>query len=168
MIEFGPGVSFEFGTFLYTIVIFGLLLYLVTKLGFKPAMGILERRQQNIANAIEEAERNRQESLKLLEEQKQLLQQAREEASLIVERARQQSQKEAESIIQEAREQAERILSDAKADIEQQKNKAIQELRDNVATLSVLLASRIIEKEVDAQQQQETIEQFLSQVGDSL
>ena len=63
---------------------------------------------------------------------------------------------------------AQRLIEDAKIEINREKEKAISSVRDQVAGLSVLLASKIIEKEMTEAEQQQTIDQFMRQVGEQL
>lgn len=167
MIQFG-NVSLEFGTMLFQLVTFLILLVLVKKFAWGPAMSVLEKRQKHIENEILSAEKARQEAEQILAEQRAVLKQAREEAHAIVERAKKQSEIEAAEIIKGAEERSARMIEEAKNEINREKDKAVAALRDQVAGLSVLLASKIIEKEMSEQDQKETIDLFLKQVGDRL
>ncbi len=161
-------IRIEWGTMLFQIVILLVLLWIVAKFAIGPAMKVLEKRQQQIENQISTAEKNRAEAETLLKEQKQALQQAREEAHQIIERAKKQSELEAKEILEAAQKRSERMLEEARAEITREKDKAVAELRDQVASLSVMLAAKVIEKELDQSQQQEVIDQFMEQVGDRL
>lgn len=161
-------IRMEWGTMLFQVVVFLVLLWIVKKFAIGPAMGVLEKRQQQIENQISTAEKNRAEAETLLKEQKQALQQAREEAHQIIERAKKQSELEAKEILEAAQKRSERMIEEARAEITREKDKAVAELRDQVASLSVMLAAKVIEKELDQSQQQEVIDQFMEQVGDRL
>ncbi|MBO8172011.1 MAG: F0F1 ATP synthase subunit B [Bacillaceae bacterium] len=153
---------------LFQVITFIILLLIVRKFAMGPAMSVLEKRQKHIEEQITTAEKNREEAQKLLEEQRAALKEARDEAHEIVERAKKQSEVEAKEILNSAKERADRMVEEARAEIEREKDKAVAELRDQVTSLSVLLASKIIEKELDEKQQQEVIDQFMKQVGDRL
>jgi F-type H+-transporting ATPase subunit b len=159
-------MQLQLGTALFQLVIFIILLVLVGRLAMRPALGILERRQQRIADEITAAEKNRQEAAQLLEEQRKLLKDARDESYQLIERAKKQSELESQKIIESAKAEASRLLEDARREIETEKEKAMATLRDQVASLSVLLASKIIEKELDVQSQQNLVDQFMKQVGE--
>ncbi|GAB7387895.1 F0F1 ATP synthase subunit B [Bacillaceae bacterium] len=160
--------SIEWGTMLYQLVLFIILFLLLRKYAFGPLMGVMQKRQEYVESQLAAAEKNRAEAEALLEEQRNVLQQARQEAQQIVERAKKQSEAEAEKILASAQQHAERMIEEARAEIEREKEKAVAELRDQVAGLSVLLASKIIEKELNEKEQAQEIEQFLKQVGDRL
>lgn len=167
MIDFGA-ITLEWGTMLTQLIVFIILLLAVRKFAMGPIMQVLEKRRQHIENQITTAERNRQESEALLAEQRRILDEARSESKAILDRAAKQANDEAARIVAEAQATAERLKADASADIAREVEKAKAELRDQMAGLSVLLASKIIEKELDEAAQKETIDKFLAQVGDRL
>ncbi|TCS83407.1 F0F1 ATP synthase subunit B [Tepidibacillus fermentans] len=156
------------GSFLIQILAFALLFLLLKKYAFGPLVKVMVQRQENIREQINMAEKNRQEAEKLLKEQNEAIQKARVEAHEIVERARVNSVKQADEIIETARREAERIKEQAIQEIQHEREKAVEALREQVGTLSVLLASKIIEKELDVKEQSKLIDDFMKQVGESL
>ncbi|MGC5324979.1 F0F1 ATP synthase subunit B [Brevibacillus sp. SYSU BS000544] len=161
-------VGLEFGTMLTQLVMFLILLALVGKFAMKPAMSVMEKRRQHIENEISTAERNRQEAEALLAEQRRILDEARTEAKAILDRVTKQASDESARIIDEAKTANERMKAEASSELAREVEKAKAELRDQMAGLSVLLASKIIEKELDEAAQKASVDQFLKQVGDSL
>lgn len=161
-------VSLEYGTMLFQLLFFLILLALVSKFAMKPAMAVMEKRRQHIENEISTAERNRQEAEALLAEQRRILDEARTEAKTILDRVTKQANDESARIIEEAKATNERLKADASAELAREVEKAKAELRDQMAGLSVLLASKIIEKELDEAAQKASVDQFLKQVGDRL
>jgi F-type H+-transporting ATPase subunit b len=159
-------IRIELGTMIWQVVLFIVLLALVSKFAYKPAVGILRKRQEHIESQIAAAERANAEANAVLEEQRAELKKVREEAAAILERAKKQAEVEAAQIRKQSEETAARMLEDAKLEINREKERALSSVRDQVAGLSVLLASKIIEKEMSEAEQQETIEQFLRQVGE--
>lgn len=164
MLDFGS-VRLEFGTMIFQVVVFLILLLLVSRFALKPAMSILQKRQENIEGQIAAAEKANAEAQGLLLEQRAELKKVREEAQAILERAKKQADVEGQEIMAASQARAERMIEDAKLEINREKEKAIASVRDQVAGLSVLLASKIIEKEMSEAEQQDTIEQFMRQVG---
>lgn len=167
MLDLGT-VSLEWGTLLFQLIVFLILLALVRKFALGPALSVMEKRRQHIESEISNAERNRQEAEKLLAEQRRLLDETRQESKAILDRAAKQANDEAARIVEEAKASAERLKADASAELAREVEKAKAELRDQMAGLSVMLASKIIEKELDEAAQKSTVEQFLKQVGDRL
>lgn len=167
MVDFGA-VSLEWGTMLFQAIVFLLLVLIVGKFALKPALAIMEKRRQHIEEQLKTAESNRQESEALLAEQRRLLDEARLEAKAILDRVTKQANDEAARIVNEAKATAERIKAETATEINREVEKAKAELRDQMTGLSVLLASKIIEKELDEAAQRASVEQFLKQVGDRL
>ena len=94
-----------------------------------------------------------------------MLEQARKDASQILENARVTSEKQAAEIIETAKQEAEQFKNVARAEMNREKEQAVEALRKEVGQLSVLLASKIIEKEIDAKQQEELLQNYLKEVG---
>ncbi|PYI51131.1 F0F1 ATP synthase subunit B [Paenibacillus flagellatus] len=158
-------MAFHWESFVFAIIAFLALYFLLNKYAFGPLFGIMEKRREQVQNQIQSAEQNRAEAAKLLEEQKKAIQDARKEAYELIEQARTTSVRQADEIIQQAKDEAVRIKNDAMKDIESEKNKAIVALRSQVSALSVLIASKIIEKQLDEKSQHELIDQYLKEVG---
>lgn len=157
--------SIQWGTALYQLAMFIILLALLRKYALKPLLGVMERRQQKIAEDLDAAEKNRAEAEKLFKEQQQLLEQARKDAAQILENARVTSEKQATEIIETAKKEAEQFKNVARAEMTREKEQAVEALRNELGQLSVLLASKIIEKEIDATQQEELMQNYLKEVG---
>nr|WP_249316539.1 F0F1 ATP synthase subunit B [Bacillus sp. FJAT-50079] len=157
---------FNGGDILYTIAAFLVLMYLLKKVAWGPLMGIMIKREEHIANEIEAAEKSRIESNKLLEEQRALLKEARQEAQAMIESSKEHGEAQREEIIQTARQEAERIKESALLEINQQKEQAIGALREQVASLSVLIASKVIEKELNEEDQQQLINEYIQRAGE--
>jgi F-type H+-transporting ATPase subunit b len=159
-------LEIQYGTMLVQLIAFIVLLWLVRRYAMKPAMKVLNERQSYIENQISSAEESHKEAARLVEEQRKLLADAKKDAYDLLERAKIQKDREGEEIMKAAHERAERLIKDATAEIANEKNKAIAELREQVGALSVQLASKIIEKELNPALQQNLIDDFLKQAGD--
>lgn len=151
--------------FLIQLIAFAILFFLLSRYAFKPLFGVMEKRRQMVLEQMETAQKNRDEANKYIEEQKQALQQARKEAYEIIEQAKSTGSKQADEILAAARAEANRLKEEALRDIEAEKNKAVAALKAQVSGLSVLIASKIIEKQIDEQSQQQLVEQYLQEVG---
>lgn len=145
---------------------FILLVYLVGKFAWGPVMDMMKKREDYIANEIEQAEQNRAEAEKASKEALERLTQTKQEAQKIIEDARQAGLKQEQDIIASAKKEAERIKQAAQEEIQNEKEKAIKALQDQVASLSVLIASKVIEKEISAQDQEKLIEEYIKEVGE--
>jgi F-type H+-transporting ATPase subunit b len=152
-------------TFIIQLVAFALLFWFLQKKAFGPLMGIMEKRRQTVQEQLDSAQLNRVDAERLIEEQKQALQQARKEAHDIIEQAKITGSKQADEIVLAARSESGRLKDEAVRDIETEKNKAVAALKAEVSGLSVLIASKIIEKQVDEQSQKQLVDQYLQDVG---
>jgi F-type H+-transporting ATPase subunit b len=155
----------NFWGIVYQLFVFIVLLGLLRKYAWGPLMGIMKEREQHIANEIETAERNREDAKKFVEEQREELKKARQDAQEIVENAKKLSEKQGEEILDLARQEGERLKASALREIEREKEQAVKALREQVATLSVMIASKVIEKELNANEQNELVEKYIQEVG---
>lgn len=89
----------------------------------------------------------------------------RKEAYDIIEQAKQTGSKQADDIVRAAGAEAARLKDEALKDIENEKNKAVAALRSQVGAMSVLIASKIIEKQIDEKSQEQLVEHYLKEVG---
>ncbi|MFD0714902.1 F0F1 ATP synthase subunit B [Paenibacillus sp. GCM10027626] len=149
----------------YALIAFGILYWLLSKYAFGPLFGIMEKRRQLVLEQMNTAETSRKNAEQHLEEQKQALQQARKEAYDIIEQAKLTSTKQADEIVATAKAEANRLKENAVQDIASEKNKAIAALRSEVSGISVQIASKIIEKQIDEKSQEQLVDQYLKEVG---
>ena len=158
-------MHFSWETVVYAIAAFLILYWLLNRYAFGPLFKMLEQRTEHIKQEIVSAEHNREQSEKLLAEQKAAIEQARKEAYDIIEQSRVTSAKQAEDIIRASRDESTRLKNEAMKEIEHEKNRAIVALRNEVSAMSVLIASKIIEKQIDETSQKEVIDHYLKEVG---
>lgn len=152
----------------YQLISFFVLLLLLKKFAFGPIVDMMQKREKHIADQITQAEKNREESEKYLAEQAEAIKTARAEAKEIIENAKKVSEQQAEEIIANANREAERMKEAALAEINQEKERAITALREQVSTISVLIASKVIEKELDEKEQEKLIQETLKEVGEGV
>jgi F-type H+-transporting ATPase subunit b len=156
-----------YGDIVFQLLIFVILLALLRKYALGPVMGIMKQREDHIANQLDSAEKNNAEAMKLVEDQKKELVAARKEAQELLERARKQADTQREQIVAAAKAEAENMKENAMRDITREKELAIQSVQQQVASLSVLIASKVLEKEVKSEDQSAIFEQYLKEVGDA-
>lgn len=155
----------QWESIVFAVISFGILYWLLNKYAFGPLFSIMEQRRERVLGDLKKAEEDRKQAEQYLQEQKQAVQEAREEAMKIIEQARQTSARQADQIIAQAREEAARLKDEALKEIENEKNKAVAQLRSQVSAMSVMIASKIIEKQIDEQTHKELIDQYLKEVG---
>jgi len=155
----------DWGLQIWTLVTFVILLALLGKFAFKPLAQALDRRSETIKKSIEDAERQRAEAKKLLEDYQKQVADARNEAGKILEEARQIGERVRKEVVEKANTEASAIAQRAQEEIQRQKEKGIQEMKDTVAALSVQIASRVIEKEVNEATHRQLIENLIKDLG---
>ncbi|MCM3567213.1 F0F1 ATP synthase subunit B [Neobacillus mesonae] len=160
------GSHVNFGDVFFQLIVFIILMALLKKFAWGPLMGIMKQREDHISNEINGAEQSHLEAKKLLEEQRNLLKEARTEAQALIESAKKQGDIQRDEIIAAARAEAERVKETAKLEIDQQKEKAVAAIREQVASLSVLIASKVIEKELSQADQDQLIDQYIKEAGE--
>ncbi|CAM4277551.1 F0F1 ATP synthase subunit B [Paenibacillus tarimensis] len=158
-------MEFYWESTVIAIVAFILLYMLLSKYAFGPLFAVMEQRRQLVKDEIANAEASRKQAEQQLNEQKLALQEARKEAFEIIEQAKRSSAKQADDILDAAKQESVRLKEEAVKDIENEKNKAISALRSQVSGMSVMIASKIIEKQIDEKSQEQLVDQYLKQVG---
>lgn len=153
------------GLIIWTLVVFGILLLVLWRLGYPALLRMVEERERKIAKQLEEAERANAEAQRLLEEHKRQIAAARNEAQDILAKAKTVSQKERETLLAKAREEYDALLNRARKDIEAETEKAIQALRREAVELSIAAASRVIEANLDTAANRKLVTEFLESLG---
>ena len=141
---------------------------LLRKYAFPPIRAALDRRQRAIEESIETAERTRQEAEQILAEYRERLKEAREQAEEIVSRARRTGEDQQREAVEAARERGELMLEQTKRDIEAETRRAIAEIRDEVASLTVLAAEKVTRKTLSEADQRRLVEEALGEIDFSV
>jgi F-type H+-transporting ATPase subunit b len=157
-------VSPSLGLMIWTLLAFGLTLYLLNKLAFPRIAEALDRRRVAIEQSIESAQRAKQEADELLEEYRARLREAREQAEDIITRARKAAENLADETKVQASKQREELLAAARRDIEHETRRALDELRKEVADLTVMATEKITRKSLTEEDHRRLIEEALGEV----
>jgi len=159
-----PLIQPDPGLFIWTIVTFLVLLALLAKFAWRPLLQALESRQERIRKSLEDAERARQELERLQQESAKMMQQARIEAESIVTQTRADAERLREELKQKAKDEADKILRNAQQQIQLQTRQAIQQIRHEVADIAVLLASKLLERNIAKEDNARLIDDTLKQI----
>ncbi len=146
-----PGLGFIFWTFLAFIVVFLIL----KKYAWKPILSALKERETNIANAISSAEKVKLEMLQLKNDNETLMQQAREERSALLKDAKFHSDKMIHEAKEKAKTEYDRIIADAQQAIQQQKNAALTDVKNQIGALVIEVSEKILRRELHNKAEQE-------------
>jgi F-type H+-transporting ATPase subunit b len=155
-----PGI----GLMVWTLVAFGILLWLLNKLAFPRIAENLDKRQRAIEESIDAAETTKKEADALLSEYRQRLTDARHQAEEIVSRARKAGEVHERESLEEAKKQREELMAQTRRDIESETRRAIQEIRNEVADLTVLATEKVTRKSLTEDDQQRLVEEALSEL----
>jgi F-type H+-transporting ATPase subunit b len=155
----------DWGLQIWTLVTFVVLLVLLAKFAFKPIALALDRRSETIKKSIDEAEKQRVEAKKLMEDYQRQLAEARAEANKIIEEARGLGENVRKEVVEKANAEASALLQRSQEEIQRQKEKGVQELKDTVASLSVQIASKVIEKEVNEATHRQLVENLIKDLS---
>ena len=144
-----------------------IILYLIMKkLLFKPVVGFMEARKNSISDSLKEAEEKNKEADMLKAEYQEKLSNAQEEARQIIREATKRAEERSTEIVKEAEGQAVKILDRAELEIQREQKKAMNLLKDEMATLAVMAAGKMIKKSLDEEGHNELIREFINEVGD--
>jgi len=157
-------VSPSVGLMIWTLIAVGVTFWVLYKYAFPRIQEALDKRQKAIEEAIAESERARQESRDLLEEYRQRLREARDQAEEIVVRARKAAEEREHESVEAAREHREELLEQTRKDIEAETRRAIQEIRNEVADLTVLATEKVTRKSLNEADQRRLVEEALSEL----
>ncbi len=149
------------GLIIWMTLAFGILIWILGKFAWKPIMKALKERENSIDEALHAADRAREDMKKLKFDNEQLLAEAKEERDGILREARKIKEKILEEARQKANEEANRIVENAKDRIENEKMSAMTDLKNQIASLSIEIAEKILQQELSGDKQQEAYIQKL-------
>jgi F-type H+-transporting ATPase subunit b len=157
-------VSPGLGLMIWTLILFLFTMWVLSKLAFPKIQEALDRRAKTIAESLDTAERQRRESDELLAEYRARLAEAREQADDIMARARKSAETfEAEAAVA-GKEKREDLVNAAKRDIEAETRRSLDQIRREVADLTVLATEKVTRKSLNADDQRRLVEEALSEV----
>jgi F-type H+-transporting ATPase subunit b len=157
-------VSPNLGVMIWTLVAFVIAMYVLSKLAFPRITEALDKRQRAIEDSIDSAERTRQEADVLLAEYRQRLQEARAQSDEIVQRARQSAETHERDAKDQAREIAAEAARRAERDIEAATQRALGEIRKEVADLTIMATEKVTRKTLDDSDQKRLVEEALGEL----
>jgi F-type H+-transporting ATPase subunit b len=157
-------VSPGLGLMIWTLVLFLFTMWVLSKLAFPKIQEALDRRAKTIAESIEAAERQRRESDELLEEYRARLAEAREQADDIMARARKAADTAEAEATAAGKEKREELVAAAKRDIEAETRRSLDQIRREVADLTVMATEKVTRKSLSEEDQRRLVEEALSEV----
>lgn len=154
-----------FGLVFWMTLSFLLLFFLLKKFAWKPILSMLQQREQKIEEALQAAEKARQEMEQLQVNNEKMLREARLEREKILSEARQLKEQIIEEARMQAREEAQRILEAARQTIEYEKMAALTDLKNTIGTIAIDIAEQLLQRELSSKEQHT---QFIQQMIDKI
>ena len=159
-----PLVQTDPGLFIWTIVTFLVLLTLLAKFAWNPLLQALETRQNAIRKSLDEAQQAKVEMERLIVESGHIIQRARVDAEAIVSQSRVDGDRLREEIRAKARTEADHIVKNAERQIQLETSRALEQIRREAVDLSVMIASKIIQRNISKDDNERLIDEALRQV----
>lgn len=160
-----PLVQPDPGLFIWTIITFLVLLFLLTKFAWKPLLGMLRKREDTIRQALDDAEKARQELEESQHKSEALIAQARAEARNIVVEGKSAGEKIKADTLIAARQQADILMKNAEKQIQAETEKAITEIKREVVDLSLEVARKLIRKNLTKDDNQAFINETINTIS---
>ncbi len=157
-------VTPDFGLVFWMVLSFLIVLFILKKFAWKPILSALKEREDSIQGALESAENAKKEMSKLKADNEQIIHQAKIERDRLLQEAREVKGKIISEAKTQATKDADKIIAQAKISIQNEKDSALSDIKNKVATLSVEIAQKILKVELSKEtKQKEIIEEFLKE-----
>ena len=157
-------VSPNVGLMIWTLLVFGISMYILARFAFPRIAEALDRRQKAIEDSIDAAEKTRSEAEQILAEYRERLAEARGQADEIVARARKTGEAAENEILADARAKREEMMEQTRRDIEAETRRAIQQIRAEVADLTVLATEKVTRKTLTDEDHKRLVEEALAEL----
>ena len=161
-------VSPDLGLMIWTLLVFGITMYVLSKVAFPRIQEALDKRANAIRDSIDEAEKTRAEANEILQEYRARLREAREQSDEIVARARKSAEASKAQAVDEGREKREELLAAARRDIEAETRRSLERIRKEVADLTVLTTEKVTRKTLQDEDHRRLVEEALQEVDFSV
>lgn len=160
-------LSPNYGLMVWTLVIFLILLFVLSKFAFKPIIAAVEAREQALEDAINSAKRDREEAALLLAQHRAALDASRGEGQKLIADARATAERVRTELVEQAHAEQAKMLERARAEIDAERAKAIAELRKEAVDLAIMGAGKVIGQNLDRDANRKLVESFLASVSPS-
>lgn len=159
-------ISVNIWNILLSLINLLILFLILKKFLFKPVTKVMDERQAQVTAIYNDAENDRQAAADMKQEYETRMANAREEADGLVRNAVQTAQRKSDAIIADANQQAAHLKQKAENEIQLEKKQMLSDVKTEISDLAVSIASRIMEREVNAQDHADFVDQFIQNVGE--
>ena len=156
------------GLMIWTLIAFGLTLFVLKRYAFGPIQKVIDDRRERIRQAVDEADRAREEAHNLLEEHRKLISKAKAEGETILAEARRVADAQRERVREETEVDRQRRLDETKRQIEAETQRAIEQIRAEVASLALVATSKVTGKVLDRDDHRKLIEDAIGDLDFSV
>ena len=153
------------GVMFWTLIIFIVLLFVLSRFAFKPLVAAVEAREHALEEAIQGAKRDREEAARQLAEQRAQLAASRGEAQKLIADGRAAAERMRAELLEQTRQQQQELLERARRDIDAERDRAIADLRREAVDLAIAGASKVIERNLDDTSNRQLVESFLGSLA---
>ncbi|MDF2522492.1 MAG: synthase, subunit b [Clostridiales bacterium] len=158
-------INLDIPTFIWVIVNLLVLYFILKKVLFKPVTDFMDKRTNSISEAIDNADKSKAEAADLKQKYEDQLKGTKVEGDKIINAARARANNEYEEILNSAKKDAEELLIKAREELERERANMLREVRNQVATLALSAASKVIEANMDNDRNKEIVERFMDEAG---
>jgi F-type H+-transporting ATPase subunit b len=150
------------GVMFWTLIIFVVLLFVLSRYAFKPLTAAVEAREKHLEEMIQSAKADRDEAARLLAEQQKALEVSRADAQRVVAESRITAEKLRNDMMEQTKQQQRELLDRARGEIDNERKRAITDLRREAVDLALAGASKLVERNLDDQTNRSLVESFLA------
>lgn len=161
LLDVNPGLIF------WTVVTFVIMLLILKKVAWKPILNSLNERENFIKDSVERAETAKKEAEEILEQNKKNLASAEEDAQKVIQQGREYAENLKSQIIEESKSEAKKIVEDASKEIERKNIESFNNLKDDVASIAIEAAEKIIRSNLDKEKQEKIVNEFINELHKS-
>ena len=164
--DFKPVVTISW-ELLFQIINTVILFLVLKKILFKPVLNIIEKRENMIQEDLATGAKAKNEGIALKKEYEEKVSVAKEEGREIIKQATARAEEKSNQIISDAQAEAISLKAKASKEIEQQREQAVAEIRNDISDIAILAASKVLEEDIDKSKHEELIEKFIKEVGEA-
>jgi F-type H+-transporting ATPase subunit b len=158
-------MSIQVNLMFWTLLIFVILYFILSKFAFGPITKAVEAREKALEDAIEGAKRDRDAAAKLLQEHQAAIDAARGEGQKMIAEGRAVAEKMRSDLLEQTRKEQQEMLERARREIESERDKAVAQLRREAVDLALAGASKVIEQNLESDKNRKLVESYLSSIG---
>ena len=162
--EDNPLLKLAPGLMIWTLILFGITLFVLKRFAFGPIQRVIDERRERIRQSLEEADRARDEARRLLEEHRALMAQARGQADEVLAEARKIAESQRERVKEEVEVDRQRRLEDTRRQIEAETQRALEQIRGEVAELALVAAEKITAKSLTGDDHRRLIDEAIREL----